>query len=67
MQIGLLGDDFLRGEAGSDVLVGGTEQFKTPNFDTMFGGAGADTNVWAPGDGDDDFRGGGPSMPRSSA
>ena len=59
VQIGLLGDDFLRGEAGSDVLVGGTEQFKTPNFDTMFGGAGADTNVWAPGDGDDDFRGGG--------
>jgi hypothetical protein len=33
----------------------------------MFGGAGADTNVWAPGDGDDDFRGGGASMPRSSA
>jgi Ca2+-binding RTX toxin-like protein len=58
VQIGLLGDDFLRGGAGSDVLVGGTEQFETPNFDTMWGGAGADTNVWAPGDGDDDFRGG---------
>ena len=58
VQIGLLGDDFLRGEAGRDVLVGGTEQFKTPNFDKMFGGAGADTNVWAPGDGDDDFFGG---------
>ena len=63
VQIGLLGDDFLRGEAGSDVLVGGTEQFKTPNFDTMFGGAGADTNVWAPGDGDDGFRGGGARCP----
>ncbi len=58
VQIGLLGDDFLRGEAGRDILVGGTEQFKTPNFDTMFGGAGADTNVWAPGDGNDDFFGG---------
>ena len=58
VQIGLLGDDFLRGKAGRDVLVGGTEQFKEPNFDTMYGGAGADTNVWAPGDGDDAFRGG---------
>ena len=58
VQIGLLGDDFLWGEAGRDVLVGGTEQFKEPNFDTMYGGDGADTNVWAPGDGDDDFRGG---------
>jgi hypothetical protein len=58
VQIGLLGNDFLRGLAGRDILVGGTEQFETPNFDRMSGGAGADTNVWAPGDGDDDFRGG---------
>jgi hypothetical protein len=58
VQIGLLGDDFLRGLAGRDVLVGGTEQFKEPNFDTMYGGDGADTNVWAPGDGDDAFYGG---------
>ncbi len=61
VQIGLLGDDFLWGEAGRDVLVGGTEQFETPNFDTMYGGKGADTNVWAPGDGDDAF-GGGPDL-----
>src|SRR3712207_7534129 len=59
VEIGLLGDDFLWGEAGRDVLVGGTEQFQTPNFDTMYGGSGADVNVWAPGDGDDDFFGGG--------
>ena len=58
VEIGLLGDDFLWGEAGRDVLVGGTEQFQTPNFDTMYGGPGADVNVWAPGDGDDDFFGG---------
>jgi len=58
VQIGLLGNDFLRGLAGRDILVGGTEQFKTPSFDRMSGGVGADTNVWAPGDGDDDFRGG---------
>jgi hypothetical protein len=58
VQIGLLGNDFLRDLAGRDILVGGTEQFKTPNFDRMSGGAGADVNVWAPGDGDDDFRGG---------
>ena len=58
VEIGLLGDDFLRGEAGRDVLVGGTEQFETPNFDTMYGGGGADTNIWAPGDGNDDFFGG---------
>jgi hypothetical protein len=58
VQIGRLGDDFLRGLAGRDILVGGTEQFNTPNFDRMFGGVGADTNVWAPGDGDDNFRGG---------
>jgi hypothetical protein len=58
VQIGLRGDDFLRGEAGRDVMVGGTEQFKTPNFDIIYGGNGADTNVWAPGDGDDAFRGG---------
>src|SRR3712207_8579858 len=58
VEIGLLGDDFLWGEAGRDVLVGGTEQFQTPNFDTMYGGSGADVNVWAPGDGDDDFFGG---------
>ena len=58
VQIGLLGNDFLRGLGGRDILVGGTEQFETPSFDTMFGGVGADTNVWAPGDGDDDFYGG---------
>jgi hypothetical protein len=58
VQIGLLGNDFLRGLGGRDILVGGTEQFKTPSFDRMSGGVGADTNVWAPGDGDDDFRGG---------
>jgi len=58
VQIGLLGNDFLWGEDGRDILVGGTEQFETPNFDRMFGGAGSDTNVWAPGDGDDDFQGG---------
>lgn len=58
VQIGRVGNDFLRGLAGRDILVGGTEQFKKPSFDRMFGGAGADTNVWAPGDGNDDFRGG---------
>ena len=58
VEIGLLGDDFLWGEEGHDVLVSGTEDFQTPNFDTMYGGPGADVNVWAPGDGDDDFFGG---------
>src|SRR3712207_5110596 len=58
VELGLLGDDFLWGEEGHDVLVGGTEQFQTPNFDTMYGGPGADVSVWAPGDGDDDFFGG---------
>jgi hypothetical protein len=58
VEIGLLGNDFLRGGWGRDVLVGGTEQFETPNFDTMYGGPGADVNVWAPGDGNDDFFGG---------
>src|SRR3712207_8247397 len=58
VEIGLLGDDFLWGEAGRDGLGGGTEQFQTPNFDTMYGGAGADVHVWAPGGGDDGFFGG---------
>ena len=58
VELGLLGNDFLRGGWGRDVLVGGTEQFETPNFDTMYGGPGADVNVWAPGDGNDDFFGG---------
>lgn len=58
VQIGRLGNDSMRGLGGRDILVGGTEQFKEPSFDTMFGGVGADTNVWAPGDGDDDFYGG---------
>jgi hypothetical protein len=58
VQLGLLGNDFLRGMRGRDVLVGGTEQFETPNFDTMYGGPDADVNVWAPGDGNDDFFGG---------
>ena len=58
VELGLLGNDFLRGGWGRDVLVGGTEQFQTPNFDTMYGGPDADVNVWAPGDGDDDFFGG---------
>jgi hypothetical protein len=58
VELGLLGNDFLRGGWGRDVLVGGTEQFLTPNFDTMYGGLDADVNVWAPGDGNDDFFGG---------
>ena len=58
VELGLLGNDFLRGGWGRDVLVGGTEQFQTPNFDTMYGGPDADVNVWAPGDGNDDFFGG---------
>ena len=58
VELGLRGNDFLRGQWGRDVLVGGTEQFLTPNFDTMYGGEHADVNVWAPGDGNDDFFGG---------
>ncbi len=59
--IGLLGNDVLDGGPGGDVLIGGTEQFDPDGFgnkDVMLGGAGNDTNIWAPGDGSDAFLGG---------
>jgi hypothetical protein len=55
--IGLLGGDVMQGQNHNDILVGGTEQFTTPNSDVMFGGSGNDTSVWAPGDGSDAFLG----------
>lgn len=57
--IGLLGGDVMQGQNHNDILVGGTEQFTTPNSDVMFGGSGNDTSVWAPGDGSDAFLGAG--------
>jgi Ca2+-binding RTX toxin-like protein len=56
--IGLLGSDVLRGGPGNDILVGGTEQGTQPNSDIIFGDAGHDVNIWAPGDGSDAFIGG---------
>ncbi|MFK8014146.1 MAG: hypothetical protein AB8G17_01730 [Gammaproteobacteria bacterium] len=59
--MGLLGNDVLDGGNGSDIMIGGTEQFDPGGFgnkDVMLGGAGNDTNVWAPGDGSDAFIGG---------
>ncbi|MEM9056897.1 MAG: hypothetical protein AAGD86_05430 [Pseudomonadota bacterium] len=59
--IGLLGNDVLNGGDGDDVTIGGVENFDPDGFgnrDVIFGGAGNDTNVWAPGDGSDAFLGG---------
>ncbi len=56
--IGALGIDVLFGEAGDDILIGGTEDFNPFNRDRAFGGAGEDTFIWAPGDGNDFFDGG---------
>lgn len=56
--IGLLGNDVISGGSGHDVMIGGTEQFSSPNSDTVFGNSGNDVNIWAPGDGSDAFDGG---------
>ncbi|HXH09287.1 MAG TPA: calcium-binding protein [Alphaproteobacteria bacterium] len=56
--IGLLGSDVLRGNFGHDILIGGTEQGAKPNSDIIYGDAGNDVNIWAPGDGSDAFLGG---------
>jgi hypothetical protein len=55
--IGLLGEDVMQGGKDHDILVGGTEQTIPPNSDVMFGGAGKDTSIWAPGDGSEAFLG----------
>jgi len=57
--IGALGVDVLLGYAGDDILIGGTEDFNPFNRDRAFGGTGDDVFVWAPGDGNDFFDGGG--------
>lgn len=49
------GADVLHGEAGDDVLDGGAGDGAA---DLADGGAGNDTFLWAPGDGNDEFRGG---------
>lgn len=56
--IGALGIDALFGYGANDVLIGGTEDFNPFNRDRAFGGAGEDTFIWAPGDGNDFFDGG---------
>ncbi len=56
--IGALGIDVLLGNGGADILIGGTEDFNPFNRDRALGGAGDDTFVWAPGDGNDFFDGG---------
>lgn len=56
--IGALGIDVLFGEGGDDIIIGGTEDFNPFNRDRAFGGAGEDTFLWAPGDGNDYFDGG---------
>ncbi len=56
--IGGLGIDVLVGQSGDDVLIGGTEDFNPLNRDRALGGAGDDTFIWAPGDGNDFFDGG---------
>lgn len=59
--MGLLGNDVLSGGDGDDVTIGGVENFDPGGFgnkDIIFGGAGNDTNLWAPGDGSDAFLGG---------
>ncbi len=59
--IGLKGNDVLDGGDGPDITIGGVERFDPEGFgnrDVIFGGAGNDTNLWAPGDGSDAFIGG---------
>jgi len=56
--VGLGGNDVLLGGSGDDILVGGTEQFVTPNSDTMVGGDGNDIALWRGGDGSEAFIGG---------
>ncbi len=56
--IGALGIDVLFGNGGDDIIIGGTEDFNAFNRDRAFGGAGEDTFLWAPGDGNDYFDGG---------
>ena len=59
---GLNGDDVLRGNDGRDIILGGPDGGPAPggppNSDIMFGGAGGDVNLWAPGDGSEAFFGG---------
>lgn len=56
--VGLLGSDVIAGGGGNDIIIGGPEQGTTPNSDVMFGDAGDDINIWAPGDGSEVFIGG---------
>ncbi|WP_165694167.1 calcium-binding protein [Teichococcus deserti] len=49
------GSDQLYGEDGNDILDGGAGDGAA---DLAFGGAGDDTFIWAPGDGNDQFEGG---------
>jgi Ca2+-binding RTX toxin-like protein len=59
---GLNGDDVIRGNGGRDIILGGPDGGAAPggppNSDIMFGGAGNDVNLWAPGDGSEAFFGG---------
>lgn len=56
--IGLLGGDVQAGGWGDDIYIGGPEGFQAPNSDVLFGDAGNDVSIWAPGDGSDFFHGG---------
>jgi hypothetical protein len=60
--IGRLGSDVVTAGAGNDVIVGGTEGGQPapalPNSDIVYGNAGSDAFIWAPGDGSDAFIGG---------
>lgn len=56
--VGLLGSDVISGGGGNDIIIGGPEQGTSPNSDVMFGDAGDDINIWAPGDGSEVFIGG---------
>jgi RTX calcium-binding nonapeptide repeat (4 copies) len=60
--IGRLGSDVVTAGAGNDVVVGGTEGGQPapalPNSDIVYGNAGSDAFIWAPGDGSDAFIGG---------